>query len=159
MRYALKHSVRIHDSFFNGYGTTEDINEAVLVDHIGAAYSQLVVAGGSPAGFRPVAVEEIPGETKREVVELEGVVDLTGLKYTLTGEYTPDRFFKSAWNGQGNRHGPFPLQDVPLYDTLSEAFKKVGNSHLIVVGIRETTTAPKRIVRELVPAQGGCCNG
>lgn len=97
----------------------------------------------------PVIVEETPGESKREVVELEGDVSLKGLKFAVLDSSG------DAWGLYGcgvraqcisrNRR-----RDWPLFDSITAA---LPFAHLWpgsrIVGIREVPSAPSRVIKEV----------
>lgn len=113
------------------------VGDATLFDTLKDALDAVDVlskwdVGGSVVTI--VGVEEIPGETKRELVPLEGKVDFDELSGFVERSLITGRF-RGPYTMDPKRH----LKDVTLYPTLSSW---VGAVEYEVYGVRETTTEP-----------------
>lgn len=144
---------------------SEDVAQARLFDSQGEALVAFAewhrAFGGSCGRVELVAVEEIPGETKREVVELTGVVDFDSLagfavQYLELGTFLGRYPHGSKWLHRASplNHGDIVIGS--LHDIIrirDEARESWGDSFGAVngriVGIRETTTKPTLKVRSL----------
>lgn len=95
-----------------------------------------------------VAVEEIPGKTKREEVPLSSTTDQSGLKYAVLIPFNTFSQFRTEAG-----YVTIDINQAQLYDRPDDA-EFGGWRDCSVVGIRETVTELTYRVVELEGAQG-----
>lgn len=125
--------------------TREDVR---TFDSVQKVVEYLSRTSSTPYG--PISIheiEEVPGETQREIVELEGVVDFEGLRFAVAYDDRGARLIRFSEDGHRISGEP-TLFGNPLdaYKALIRAGEVhgYGEEDTKVVGIRETTTGPTR---------------
>lgn len=109
-------------------------------DALNALQSRVLSGNLVREGAQLIGVEEVPGEPKREVVELAGVVNFAGLKFALTAPFYDGQHFIGSADGTAR-----DINFATLYDYSKDAIRAAANSTWVginIVGIRETTTEP-----------------
>lgn len=123
--------------FYRGEG-----DSPTLFDTQAEAAKAINEASGT-GPVRIVGVEETPGEPQREIVEIEGAVDLTDCKFAIVG-HVSGHFY-------GDPHGSDSLAAAPLFDRLDQAAQSSWIGFGRIVAVRETTSEPQLRLYNLVP--------
>lgn len=164
----MKYAIRTENGKFlpNRFtiGWCPTIQPDALFDSISDALSMLerraARYGHTCNGKEIVGIEETSGGTTREIVELEGLVDLRGLKYAITATDAAGGASFIKVDGRGWRMRW--LEVATLWDTLGALIEYYGRSTLYenqvlhnprIVGVREVPSEPTYRVVELEGAQ------